>query len=589
MDVETVDWIDGPSAPRNRSTRVPPTYHSMRFSRLVACPLAILLAASCGRGELPASPAAAGPDGGTLVIASPGDADNLLPPLAVTIVSREVTDLVFDHLAEIGDDMNTFGDAGFTPRLARSWTWAPDSLSIVFHLDPRARWHDGQPVRANDVRFSVALYKNPKLASPIAAALANVDSATVLDSLDAVVWFHAREPESFFDIAYQLWVMPEHVYGAVPPEKLATSELARHPVGSGRFRFVSWQPGSRIEIEADTANYRGRAKLDRVIWAISPDNDASFAQVIGGQADLFESATPGQVKAISGHSNVRAFPWPTLQYGFLGLNFRDPKHHAQPNPVLHDVRVRRALSMALDRHAMLQNVFGGFGAIGYGPFPAGLATADTTLRIPHHDPGFAAALLDSAGWTAGPDGMRRRDGVPLAIRLIVPTSSAFRMRYAVLIQEALRKVGIRVDLDAEPFPAFFAKQTAGDFDAALITYSTDPNAGGAAQSWAASSMIPAGGNYLSYADPRFDALLDSATASFDPAAAKRYAVRAYQVIADDVPAVWLYDLTSLGILNARFHVTALRTDGWWAHLADWTIPTADRIDRDRIGLGAAKP
>ncbi len=560
----------------------------MKSSRLLACTAAVLLVAACSRGEPAASPAA-GPDGGTLVIASPGDADDLLPPLAVTIVSRALTDLVFDHLAEIGDDMNTFGDAGFTPRLARSWTWAPDSLSLVFHLDPRARWHDGQPVRAQDVRFSVALYKNPKLASPLAAALANVDSATVRDSLDAVVWFHGHEPESFFDIAYQLWVMPEHVYGALPPEQLATSELARNPVGSGRFRFVSWQPGSRLEIEADTANYRGRARLDRVIWTISPDNDAAFAQVIGGQADLFESATPDQLKAISGHANVRAFPWPTLQYGFLGLNFRDPRHHTQPNPVFRDLRVRQAVSMALDRHAMLRNVFDTLGTIGYGPFPGGLATADTTLRIPHHDPGHAAALLDSAGWTAGPDGMRRRNGVPLAVRLIVPTSSEIRMQYAVLIQEALRGVGVKVDLDAAPFPAFFAKQTTGDFDAALMTYSTDPNAGGAAQSWASASMIPAGGNYLSYSDPRFDALLDSATASPDPAVAKRYAVRAYQAIAADVPAVWLYDVVALGILNARVHVTTLRSDGWWAHLADWTIPTAERVDRDRIGLGAAKP
>ncbi len=561
----------------------------MRFPRAIACSLAVLLAAACGRGEPSGASAAAGTDGGTLVIAASGDADNLLPPLALTIVSRAVTDLLFDHLAEIGDGMNTTGDAGFTPRLARGWTWASDSLSIVFHLDPRARWHDGRPVRAGDVRFSIALYKDPRLASPFAPTLANVDSASVVDSLDARVWFHARQPESFFDVAYQPWIMPEHVYGALPAGKLATSDLARRPVGSGRFRFVSWQPGSRLEIEADTGNSRGRARLDRVIWAISPDNDAAFAQVMGGQADLFESATPDQLKAIAGHADVRPFPWPTLQYAFLGMNFRDPKHRAQPNAVFGDPRVRRAVSMAIDRRAMLRNVFDTLGAIGYGPFPRSLATADTTLRIPAYDAAHAALLLDSAGWTAGPDGMRRRHGMPLAIRLIVPTSSVFRMRYAVLIQEALRHAGIAVDLDAAPFPAFFAKQTAGDFDAVLAAYSTDPNAGGAAQSWAAASRIPAGGNYLSYADPRFDALLDSATASFDPAAAKRYAARAYQVIADDVPAVWLYDVVSLGILNARFHVTTLRPDGWWEHLADWTVPPAARIGRDRIGPGAAKP
>ncbi len=560
----------------------------MRPFRIALCLVPLVLAA-CGGGEAPPAGAAAGPDGGTLVIAAPGDADNLLPPLSTTMVGRAVVDLVFDHLAEIGDAMNTFGDAGFTPRLARSWTWAPDSMSIVFHLDPRARWHDGQPVRANDVRFSLALSKNPKIGSPFAQALANVDSATVLDSLDAKVWFHRHTPEEFFDVAYQLWIMPAHVYDTVPVEKLATSDLARHPVGSGRFRFVSWEPGSRLELEADTGNYRGRAKLDRVIWAITPDNNSAFAQVVSGAADLLETASPDQLKALAGHAGLREFPWPTLQYGFMGMNFRQPGHHDRPNPILADLRVRRAISMAIDRHAMLRNVFDTSGHIGYGPFPANLATADTTLRIPHYDAAHAAALLDSAGWTMGPDSVRQRGGRPLRLRLIVPTSSAFRMQYAVLIQEALRRVGVRVDIDAEPFNPFYAKQTAGDFDLALITYSTDPNAGGAAQSWATGSIIPAGGNTLSYSNPRFDALLDSATRELNFVKARAYAQQAYQVIADDVPAVWLYDFFAVGAISTRYHVTALRPDGWWEHLADWTVPVADRIARDRIGLGAAKP
>jgi hypothetical protein len=76
---------------------------------------------------------------------------------------------------------------------------------------------------------------------------------------------------------------------------------------------------------------------------------------------------------------------------------------------------------------------------------------------------------------------------------------------------------------------------------------------------------------------------------FDPARARAYAARAYQVVADDAPAVWLYDIVSFGILNTRFRVTAVRADGWWQHAADWTVPVADRIDRDRIGVSTPKP
>ncbi|MGH7691063.1 MAG: hypothetical protein ACREN3_15775, partial [Gemmatimonadaceae bacterium] len=154
------------------------------------------------------------------------------------------------------------------------------------------------------------------------------------------------------------------------------------------------------------------------------------------------------------------------------------------------------------------------------------------------------------------------------------------------IQDALRKVGIKVDIDAEPFPSFFAKQLAGDFDLALAGYGTDPNAGGAAQQWGSDAMPPGGFNYLAYSDPRFDALLDSASKTFDAQTARRYASRAYQVIVDDAPGVWLYDGVSYGLISTRFHVPAMRADGWWQHLADWTVPVAERIDRDRLGLGA---
>ena len=156
-------------------------------------------------------------------------------------------------------------------------------MSIAFHLDPKARWHDGTPVRANDVRFSFRFVADPQANSPIASAMTNVDSISAKDSLTAVVWFKHHTPEEFYDVAYQLPIVPEHVYGSVSPKDLATSDLARHPVGSGRFRFVSWTPNQRIELVADTANYRGRAKLDRVVFVFQKEPSANKSQILLGQ------------------------------------------------------------------------------------------------------------------------------------------------------------------------------------------------------------------------------------------------------------------------------------------------------------------
>jgi peptide/nickel transport system substrate-binding protein len=98
------------------------------------------------------------------------------PPLAVGVTARQVTDLLFEPPSRLGEELNTIGDAGFRPRLARAWTWAPDSLSIAFALDPRARWHDGVPVGAEDVRFTFALQRDTTFAAPAPMTWRAVDS-----------------------------------------------------------------------------------------------------------------------------------------------------------------------------------------------------------------------------------------------------------------------------------------------------------------------------------------------------------------------------------------------------------------------------
>ena len=525
-----------------------------------------------------------------MVVAVASDAATIFPPHVFEQVGAAIRDNLYDRLADMGDDMNTVGDKGFTPHLADSWDWSRDSLSVAFHLNPKARWHDGQPVRASDVRYSFRVFTDPKVGASVSSEIANIDSVSVRDSLTAVVWYKQRRPEAFYDFVYQIYIIPEHVFEGVSSEQLRTSELARKGIGSGRFRLRRWDAGQRIELVADTANYRGRAKLDRVVWSIVPDAGAALAQLFGGQADFLEFVPPDQVHLLDSSQAIRSAPYPSLQYAFMGFNQVDPKNPARPHPIFGDVRVRRALSMALDRRAMLQNVFAGVGRMSFGPFPRTLPFADTTLAVPPYDVNAAKVLLDSAGWREPSAGaVRAKNGVPLRFSLLVPVSSRPRVAYSVLIQEQLRRVGAQLDLDQVQANVSGERESKRNFDAVLHAQFTDPSPSGYKQQWGSAGVPPNGQNWLSYRNPVFDALLDSALTAGDAGKMRGYMRRAFQIQIADAPAVWLYDVPTIAGIQRRIHAAPMRPDGWSIHLADFTIPPNERIARDRIGIANANP
>jgi peptide/nickel transport system substrate-binding protein len=530
-----------------------------------------------------------GDGGGTVIVGLPADPSTLFPLLVFDEAGRAVTDVLFDKLAAISPRLSAVGDAGFSPRLAKSWDWSADSLTIAFHLDPAARFHDGTPVTAGDVRYSFQVAKDTLSGSPLTQLITNIDSVTVVDSLTAKFWYAKRSPTQFFDAVYQITPVPEHVYGKVAVADLRTSDVTRTPVGTGRFRFMKWEPGVSLEIVADTANYRGRAKLDRVIFMQSPSPTTAAASLLAGQMDFYSAFPIDQVDQLDSSSVVHAVPYLQNGYAFLGMNLYDGKNTSRPHPILGDIAVRRAISMALDRQSMLTNVFKTTGRIAYGPFPTGAELGDTTLAPPAYDTTAAKAALDAAGWRVGPGGVRTKNGRPLALEIGVPTSSLIRLRYAELIQEQLNRVGFKAEVNRVPPPQFAAiLQQSFDYDMLLLTVNTDPSVAGVAQMWG-SAGIPSGSNWMRYRSRDVDVTLDSAGRMLDGAALKRYTSRAFKRIIDDAPAVWLFSSGTMAAANRRIDLEPFPLDGWWNSLADWSIPADKRIDRDKIGLRPATP
>jgi len=540
----------------------------MRRSAGFAIAAGLLAASACERRR-PAG-------GGTLVISTAADVDYLFPPLIATSMGHQVADQIFDPLAVVGDSLNTIGDAGFRPRLARSWTWAADSLSIAFHLDPRARWHDGVPVTAGDVAFTYRLYTNPQVAAPIAPLLRNLDSVTAPDAHTAVVWFRHRGPEQFYDAASEMQILPAHVYGALDPRTLGAASAIRHPVGSGRFRFARWDAGSRIVLIADSTNYRGRPRLDRVMWTIAPDFTTAATRLLTGDADVFEAMRASTVRQAERTPEVRVVTFPGFKFAYLLFNLHDPHDPSRPHPILGDVRVRRALSMAVDRAALVRNVFDSLALVSPGPMVRAVPTSDTMVRQIPYDPAGAAHLLDSLGWVDHDgDGIRDRGGRALAFTVLVPVSSRDRERSAVLMQEEFRRIGVRMSVQSVDIPTLAHTLESHRFDAVIVQWSADPSPGGLRQIFGGGRSGTTGGaNFGGYSDPRFDAELDTALSARSPGAARAVFARAYQTIVDDAPAIWLWEPEVVMGLRRRVHPAVLRPDAWWTHLADWSVAGA---------------
>jgi len=507
--------------------------------------------------------------GGTIVLSASADADILFPPLTLSLLGKQVVDQIYDNLADVGEDLNTVGDAGFTPRLARSWRWGADSLSIDFQIDPDARWHDGVPVRAADVERTFRLVKDPAAASPLSSTLENVDSVSIVDSLTARVWLRERKQDSFFQVAYPVVILPAHILSGTPATAHRASNLATRPVGSGKFRFSAWDRGARIVLVADSANYRGRPKADRLIWLVSADYPAAVVRFLTGAADFIDVVRPEYVGKAAAEGKEIGLSEGSLDYGYVAFNLVDKKT-GRPHAVLGDRELRRALAMSVDRAALVRNVFDTFGLVAHGPATRLMPTSDTTLSLPY-DTARAARSLDSLGWRRGSDGMRRRGSSPLAFSLIVPSSSANRMKLAVLLQEQWRKAGARVSVDPIEVNTFGARMEDRNFDALINAWHIEPTPSSVREEWASSEVKPGGYNASSYRSAAFDAVSDSATREVNPTRSVALYRRAYRILSDDAPAMWLYELRNVYGHSKRINPEGIRADAWWRSLDQWTV------------------
>lgn len=515
----------------------------------------LLLISACGK----APPCARC---GTLVIAATGEPSTLLPPLVGETVGRDVSDLIFERLAELPGGASPLDSSAYQPQLATRWERV-DSLTLRFHLRPQARWHDGAPVRASDVAFSFGAYADSALEAQAHDALAGRVAASAPDDSTVLIRFREPDPEQWYDATWHVRVLPRHLWESLPIAQWSADTASARLVGSGRFRLVEWAKGRTLTLQRVSSG--PESPIQRIVWRFAGEQDAALNLLLSHEADLLEAAGDStRVARVAADPVLRTVAYPSAVYGFLGFNL------AAASPVLRSREVRRALALALDRGAAARAAVGSGAVAPPGPMSRVLWLYDDSIAVTPYDSAAAAQLLDAMGWTRGADGIRRRSGRALALDILVPGTSLSRRNLAQIIQEMWRRAGITASVTSVDFPVFQQRLRTGRFESFVGAYLDEPSPKSLGPQWTSAGIGNL--NYSRYRNAAFDSLFRRA-AGFrgTPAAAKRAWREAFDTLNADVPAVWLYTPSNVAAASKRIEGLRIDPYSWLATLESWRL------------------
>jgi peptide/nickel transport system substrate-binding protein len=507
----------------------------------------------------------------SLVIVTGGQVTLPIPTLMegpeASVGNLDISDQLFLRLAELGPKLVTSGESDFVPGLAKSWT-RRDSITLAFDLDTRARWHDGAPVTAKDVLFTISRAKNPAVAPRLSELLRQIVSVTA-EGKDRVVFRFARPyAEQLYDATFHVAPLPAHLLDSIAPSALALSSFAKHPIGSGPYRWVRNVPGQFVELAAVEHFFLGKPKIERLIFRTAADPTARLNLLLSGEADAIDiiPPPPDNIRRVSTDTALRMISVPSSTVGYLLFNQRDPKNRARPHPILADVRVRRAITLGLDRRQMVQAVFGPHAAVPYGPVSQMLWIRQGAPEPEGANPAEARRLLASTGWgDSDADGTLDRQGQPLRLLLTLPNTSGIRRQMALLVQEQLRRIGIQVEIQQLEFPIWQERRSAGDFDLDFSGVVQDASPSGLTQSWTCASANNVGG----YCDRAVDSLMsESIVGHGDPAGTW---IETLRRIEEGAPAVFMYAPTFVYAVNRRFRAVTIRPHSAWITVRKWSV------------------
>jgi peptide/nickel transport system substrate-binding protein len=550
-----------------------------RPARLLLVPLlavtlpAALLLAGCGHGEKErAAKARTGAEtprrGGQIVTAwtaEPGGINEYTSRAALP--TSELIFTVFSHLLLEQPDFAEHPPT-FAPDLATSYEWSPDHKALTFHLRKDAVWSDGVPLTAEDVRWTWQAQRDPAVAWDNAFMKREIQDVEVVDPHTARFHFTRAYAKQMTD-ANEGGILPKHAWSQVPFARWRESAdwFKQHAVFSGPFVIASWTPQQEVVLQRNERYFlKDRPYLDRVVMRITPDPGSALVQLLNGEVDFMPQVGPHDAPRIQADPHLRLVAFWSNLYVFVAWNNEDP--------LFADRDVRRALTLAIDRQAIVDTLWGAYGRVAVSPVIASIWAHDRTLKPLPYDPAEARRILETKGWKdSDGDGVLDRGGKPFAFELPTNAGNPQRGDAAVMIQEQLKKVGIRATPRSMEFNTIIAQSNAGKLPAMIFGLSIDTSldlTGSFHSQW-----IPGpgheGSNFERYVNPEIDRLLDRIAAEPDILKARPLLDQVQQILYRDQPVTFLWESQRLSPINKRIHGADPNVVRSFFNLKDWWV------------------
>lgn len=423
------------------------------------------------------------------------------------------------------------------PDLAESWEANDDLTAYTFTLKQGVKWHDGEPFTADDVKFTFDAILNPSVNAALRGPVSSIDRVEVVD--EYTVRFVLKRPFAPFPVmlGYNQAIVPKHLLEGQDLNQ--PTQFIANPVGTGPFKFKEFVQGSHLEVVANPDYFDGAPYLDGIVFKVIPDGNARVAQVKAGEVD-FAVIEPPQIDALKDAENVEIREAPQVNYYFFAVNHTVPR--------LQDPRVRRALSHAIDKQAIVDRVLRGYGQVATGPINPLLGDYyNPNVATYEYDMEKAAALLEEAGWTKGPDGVLvNANGERFTILFNGPKGFPVMEQVITYAQQQYQKLGIEVTLDIVDWPVHLEKYHNLQYDLLMEWWITPPDPDLYDHYYSESTQ-----NWWAYKNPQLDELLVQARSEPDRAKRVQLYHEIQKLIADDLPVIYLYYPRELQAMNKR--------------------------------------